>query len=636
MNRELVASLALFTTLYRSKKGNVLSIIALYIVSLMRKYKEKDLFQNNELKELLQENYRINIPSAVIQKTCTDNQTIFRWTKKGYALQKNFQDAEVDVFEKDIEDSSEKCEKLISDFHAYVAKERKCNADDLEDKKILKDAFLDYIKDKENLDIESPTCKLISQYIIEHDDDTDFIALLDSIREGLVIYDGMRYADPSTERTWKTETTFILDVQYLFSCFGFNSSYHKECFDDFFQLVKFINDGVPYKPGRNKRISLCYFPETRIAIENFFCAAEKIKLGELRLELDNEAMAKIVNQCDDEYDVKLLKHKFWDLMKSKDIKELVVPDLIQNNAYLFETDNLNKLVDTEFQNDEREQALDLFRFADYINILRKGKTVPQWEDCGYVFLSDSNLTYKVSKFLKRNDKQAITPVFQKMEWFTQKLWFASKQPVVDDKNLSSFSVLNRAKNIVSSLCKESVAKAYKEYLSKNCSNRVFEEFYQELRNEDYSYESVNKMSVRNKIRLSENDAMQVFLDAKKRQEEEKRVREEKISYLQNQLEKERADNTTKSAFEKKYGLWFNHYLGVTILVGFIYVLIAALVISIKLYSLGFILMFLSFIIIISNWIPFVTSFRNNYRQKLYEQFKENMRKEGSENRGLHR
>lgn len=625
MNRELVASLALFKTLYKSKKGNVLSIIALYIISLMRKYKDKDLFQDKELKDLLQENYQINIPSAVIQKTCTDNQTIFKWSKKGYALQINFQDAEVDDFEKDIEDSSEKCEKLIADFHAYVAKERKCKVDDLEDKKILKDAFLDYIKDKDNFDIESPTCKVISQYIIEHDDDTDFIGLLDSIREGLVIYDGMRYADPSNERTWKTETTFVLDVQYLFSSFGFNSSYHKECFDDFYKLVKFINDGVPYKAGRNKRISLRYFPETRTAIENFFRVAEKIKLGELRLELDNEAMAKIVNQCDDEYAVKLLKHKFWESIKLKGITECDAPDIFQNKDYLFETENLDKLVDDEFPIDEREQARDLFRFADYINIMRKGKTVPKWEDCGYVFLSDCNLTNKVSKFLKRNDRQAITPVFQKMEWFTQKLWFASKQPVVDDKNLSSFSVLNRAKNIVSSLCKESVAKAYKEYLSENCSNGVLEEFYQELRNEDYSFESVNKTSVRKKICLSEHDAMQVFLDAKKRQEEEKRLREEKISHLQSQLEMERADNTTKSAFGKKYGLWFDYYLEVTMFVGAIFVLIAVLVISFKFTLLGVILLVLSSIIIASNWIPFVISFRNNYRQKLYVKFKASLR-----------
>ena len=299
----------------------------------MRKYKEKDFFQDKELKDLLQENYQINIPSAVIQKTCTDNQTIFRWTSKGYTLQNSFQVAEVDDFEKDIEDSSAKCEKLIADFHTYVAKERKCSVDDLEDKKILKDAFLDYIKDKDILDIESPTCKLISQYIIEHDDDTEFIGLLDSIREGLVIYDGMRYADPSNERTWKTETTFILDVQYLFSSFGFNSSYHKECFDDFYQLVKFINDGVPYKAGRNKRISLRFFPDTKTAIENFFRAAEKIKLGVLRLELDNEAMTKIVNQCDDEYAVMLLKHKFWDSIISKGITECDAPDIFQNKDY---------------------------------------------------------------------------------------------------------------------------------------------------------------------------------------------------------------------------------------------------------------------------------------------------------------
>lgn len=621
MNRELVASLALFKTLYKSKKGNVLSIIALYIVSLMRKYKDKDLFQVKELKDLLQENYRINIPAAVIQKTCTDNQIIFRWTKKGYALQNNFQDAEVDIFEKDIDDSSEKCEKLIKDFYEYVASERGCKDEELEDKRVLKDAFLDYIKDKDNLEIESPTCKLISQYIIEHDDDSAFLVLLDSIREGLIIYDGMRYADPSNERTWKTETTFILDVQYLFSSFGFNSSYHKECFDDFYKLVKYINDGIPFKAGRNKRISLCYFPETRISIDNFFGAAQKIKLGEIRLELDNEAMTKIVNQCEDDYDVKLLKHKFWESLASKGIIECEAPDLVQNKEYLFETENLDNLVDTEFSKDEREQARDLFRFADYISICRKGKTVPKWEDCGYVFLSDSNITHKVSKFLKRNDKQAFTPVFQKMEWFTQKLWFASKQPVVDDKNISSFSVLNRAKNIVSSLCKESVSKAYKKYLLDDCPNKVLEEFYQELRTEDYSFETVDKATVREKISLSEKDAMKVFLDAKKRQEDEKKQREENLSRLQEELESVRSDNTTRVAFDKKYGLLFNHYLEVVVFIGVILALFATLCFSFRLFVAGIFLLVLSCIIICSNWIPFVVRCKNELQQKKYRQFK---------------
>ena len=626
MNKELVASLALFKTLYQSKKGNVLSIIALYIVSLMRKYQDKEFFTEKELKDLLQDNYRINIPSAVIQKTCIDNQSIFRWKRKGYSLQDNFQSTEIDVFENDIEDSSKKCEKLVDDFYAYVANERKCTVDELADKVILKEAFLDFIKDKDNSDLESPTCKIISQYIIEHDDDIVFLDLIDSIREGLIIYDGMRYADPSNERTWKIETTFILDVQYLFSSYGFNSSYHKECFDDFYNLVKLINDGVPYKAGRNKRISLRYFPETKIAIENFFCAAQIITRGEARCELDNEAMVKIVNQCDDEYEVTLLKHKFWDYLRTRGITEIDSPDIILNKDYLFETDDLNKLVDYEFLQEDREQARDLFRFADYINILRKGKTVQKWEECGYVFLSDSNITHKVSKFLKRNDKQALTPVFQKMEWFTQKLWFASKRPLIDDKNLSSFSVLNRAKNIVSSLCKDSVAKAYKKYISDDTiNNKVLADFYQELRNEDYSFESVRKSTVREKIRLSEKDAMQVFLDAKKRQEEENRKKEEQIDNLQNQIKSQRIDKKIKEAFDKKYGLWFIHYVEVTLFIGIILILLAVIAMSMKYCVIGIVLLVVSCMIVVSNWIPYVERFRNNLHQTLYERFKKSFR-----------
>lgn len=620
MNKELVASLALFKTLYKSKKGNVLSIIALYIVSILRKHKEKDTFMDSDIKNYLKGAYNIDIPAAVIQKTCIENQVIFRMSKKGCSLQRNFQDAEVDMFESDIEASSQKCDNLISAFYSFVATERKCTVQELEDKIQLKRAFLNYVKDQDNYDIESPTCKLISQYVIENDDE-ETTNLLDDIREGLIIYDGMRYADPSNERTWKCETTFVLDVQYLFSSFGLNSSYHKECFEDFYNLVKFINDGVPYKAGRNQRITLCYFPETTLLVNKFFKAAERIKLGEERLDPGNEAMTKIVGQCSDEYSVKLLKHKFIEHLKLMGINECNTPDLIDGKQFLFETGDLNKLVDKEFEEDERDQARDLFKFADYINIWRRGKTSNKWEDCGYVFLSDSSLTNKVSKFLKRNDNQAITPVFQRMEWFTQKLWFASRRPLIGDKSIASFSVINRAKNIVSSLCKESVTKAYKEYKSCNASNIVLEEFYNEIRSEDYSFENVNKSNVRGKISISQQDALLVFLDAKKRREENDRLQREKIAALEAEISKMKQEREVEARFNSRYGWWFNNITILSIIVGVIMFMASGLFIIVDLYSIAVLLNAFACLLVCSNWLPIVKSFKNKKKEMLLDKIR---------------
>ena len=86
-----------------------------------------------------------------------------------------------------------------------------------------------------------------------------------------------------------------------------NGSFYEECFYDFYNLVKEINEGSPSQKG-TPRIQLRYFPKTKENIDRFFKVAARIKNGEENLYRDDkEAMKSILNNSVDEIGV--LKYK---------------------------------------------------------------------------------------------------------------------------------------------------------------------------------------------------------------------------------------------------------------------------------------------------------------------------------------
>ena len=146
----------------------------------------------------------------------------------------------------------------------------------------------------------------ISSYIIKNEKDIDFVNNLNEIREGLILYHGIRYtADINELGTWKNKMVIYLNTEYLFSALEYNGILFKEIFDDFYNLVCEIN-----APDENK-ISLKYFPETMEEIENFFASAESILKGEKKLLPWKTAMKKIVDSCKYPSDVVALKVDFY-------------------------------------------------------------------------------------------------------------------------------------------------------------------------------------------------------------------------------------------------------------------------------------------------------------------------------------
>lgn len=621
-NTALVASLALFRSLYQSKKGDILSIVSLYILSAVKKV-SPDKFTEEQIATWLDTYFNIVVPGAVIKQALIKNQDLYKWTKSGYELQKIANDVDVSSFEDEVNDSAAKCEKIIDSFYDYVSTNRGGKDITETEKGKLRESFLSYVMDKDNTDVNSPTTKVIAQYIIENESNDQFIELINNIREGLIIYEGMKYEDACNEHSWKKDTVLFLDVQYLFSAFGFNSNYCKSCFDEFYRLVELINSSIPVRPGGKKRITLSYFQETKDVIDKFFTKAQRIKNGSDSYSPESEAMTKIVNQCEDDSAVLLLKAKFYEFLRTKHIEICQDhPDLLDNKDYLFETDLLEKKIEKEFLKEDVDDAKKLIPIADYVNIFRQGKTTKKWEDCGYFFVSDSNISTQLSSMLRANDEQAATPVFLKMDWFTQKMWLVTNQPIVNDNSVT-FNVLYRAKLLVSILCQDSVTKAYKQLQEKDEKDSTLKAFYQELRASDYSVDSTNADNVRQRLELASGDALQIFLDAKKRAEEKDVLQQKQINELTKQIHSRDIDDEVNEIFQRKYGLWLDHYRPVSFFVAAILILVMFLLFANKMLVCGFIIGAIALLVAISSFLNITKRFISQKR----EQIVKNIRKE---------
>ena len=489
-NSDFNAALALFQSLYRSHKGDIFTIIERFILAGVRS-KHLSTVTVASVSELLSDQYHIDIPNSIIQH-CINNQDVFHY-KKGEYLVVSQSEEEVDALLKELDDIDEHNETIVSGLYEEIEHHYLITLTEGEKEKI-REVFFDFVKDRD----KEPDYKYfldINQYIVKHEKNKSFQEALDAIKEGMIIYHGIRYSDTSNATTWKDDTVFFLDMEYLFNACGMNGTFYKECFYDFYNLVKEINEGSPAHNGI-PRIQLRYFTKTKENIDRFFNVAARIKNGEESLYKDNEAMKNILNSSSDEIGVLQNKAQFFKQLNDLGITEYTKEiDLEKNKDFIFDSSSLSVKIDAEFTDEEKEDIAEYLLFADYINILRGGKKSPKLEKCGFIFLSESNLSTRFSKFLRDNDTDARTFVICRMNRFTEDMWFKLRKGIVNQESIATLKVISKAKSIVSGLLSDSVTSNYKKILEESKDPEEKKILYAELRGKRHTPENVTADSI---------------------------------------------------------------------------------------------------------------------------------------------
>lgn len=293
-DNSLIASVALFGELYDSEK-DLYDVIAEFIKSTVLIEKIWS-FSPSEMTTCLKKVYGFDIPEAVIKSTLKN-----RLKNEGFL---NYEQGIYSATEKLINTNERIGLELNKNKNIYQEITQK---------------LIHFIENYENrvlFDSEKKDCerflcsflfgtnhvpdiyiKYITSLIIQNKDDIKFVSDLNSVKEGLILYSGIKYtSDLNQLGTWNTELTVFLDTEHLFNALGYNGIVYEEIFHDFYKLVGEINLSNKRKTGKNK-IHLKYFDEIKKEIDDFFYAAEMTVKNRGSFDPSKTAMISISNGC---------------------------------------------------------------------------------------------------------------------------------------------------------------------------------------------------------------------------------------------------------------------------------------------------------------------------------------------------
>lgn len=472
-NANLLASVALFSELYDSKK-DIYDVIAEFLKAAIIA-ESKWSFNSTEATQLLEELFDFKIPEAVVKQTLKNRLKKENLVSVENGLYTFLSEEEKNnkLVSKEFENLKDSHEQIFSKLCDFIEKSISKKLTE-KDKEELGDNFHSFLLEKPVPDKHS---QYISSFIIEHSNDSIFKEKLNAIKEGLVLYTGIRFtADLNDLGSWNYDFTIFLDTEHLFSSVGYNGLLYEQVYNDFFKLVKEINSNSVNKTGK-KKIELKYFEEIKLEIDNFFSVAERILEGKARLDPSKTAMISILNGCRTPSEIIEKKARFYDELKSKGIHIENKIDYYRDHSYVVEGTRVIEKLKKEAHDNGRilntEECIHYLKLFTKINVLRKGISNIGFDRSSCVLVTANRLAQHLAfdPNVKMDEKD--TPFATSIDFVTDRFWFKLKKGFSDRNALpKSFDIITKAQIVMSSQVNSSISKKFQE-LSKKVENGQF-------------------------------------------------------------------------------------------------------------------------------------------------------------------
>ncbi len=545
----LLASVALFSALYNNDKYKSISDIIAEFIKGAVVSENKWTINSRELTNLLEKVYEFNIPESVVRTTVRNTIKLTATNQGHYVF-----DSSMANDYADLNDNYHSIVQLqigiINSLLDFI--DSKVNTPLSNDEKdIVAQNFKNYLLDRGNTDKYS---SLISAFVIKKQDDIQFTQNLNLIREGVILYQGIRFtADLNELGKWRTELKIFLSTEHLFNALGYNGSLFQQIFDDFYNLVLEINSTTKNKYGE-KLIELKYFQETREEVDAFFQTAEYILKGTATLDPSKTAMKSILEDCKTPSDIKNKRVKFdLELKKRGILYQEFSQSIYSYHDYVVEDTNTIESLKKEAQENQRpfdEQTCRRFmQIFTKINYFRGGESKTKFENIGNIFITGNRFALFLAHQTKVKFKEDDIPFAKDIDYITSKFWFKLKKGFGNKQSIpKSFDVITKAQIILSSQVNQNI---YKEFITlqdqfRNGSltkEEALERSYV-LREKSATPEDVTIDSLDNALEFINNDEFfeDYFREKEKKDKELKQVIIEKEE-LQKELEKRiQADN----------------------------------------------------------------------------------------------
>jgi len=474
--QNLLASAALFSELYNDDNyQNISDIIAEFIkgaITLENKYS----FNSTEITDLLEKIYEFQIPESVVRTTLNNKLKGDIERKDGYYHYKSAVNLSQSI-NHEHETIIESQNKLFLNLIGFIEQKENRELEKAERAEVFEN-FTHFLFDNGFADKFS---NYISAYIILNEKDVEFTNSLNIIREGIILYQGIRFtADINELGKWNTDLTLYLNTEQLFNATGYNGILYQEIFNDFTTLVYEINSANK-STNQRKRIELKYFEETKREVDNFFLSAESIIRGHKKLDPSRAAMKMVLENCHSASDIKAKRVKFDLELKRKgiDLQEFNV-ELSKMSQYNVEDQNsideLQKLSMEKGREFDDFMCSQYFKIFTKINYYRKGESNKPFERIGHLLITDNGFAkYLAHHNLVKFDDDAIS--FAKdMDFIITRLWFKLKKGFSNKQSLpKSFDVVTKARLILSSHINSSISSGFQKLVGETKNGKLTKE-----------------------------------------------------------------------------------------------------------------------------------------------------------------
>jgi len=456
-NSKLIASVVVFKELHDNNK-DIYDIIAEFLKATIILNK-KWHFNSTEITSLLESEFDFNLPEAVV-KTALKRRLIksgFLFLNYGEYSVKSIDSKINPEFEANYERKKsiykETEEQIIS--HISEREDRIIGEDEIED---IRDTIKNFLLGTFTTDKYS---QHISSFIIKNRNNIQVKQRLNDIKEGLVLYTGIRYtADLNELGKWNTELTIFLDTEILFYFAGFSGVIYQEIFNDFFKLVNEINHS-----SNIKKIKLKYFEETEKEINDFFHVAELIVIGIKTLNPSKTAMKEIINGCSTKSDVVVKRNKlFIDLRTAGILKEDEI-DYYKNYKYNIEdrkvVEEAKRIFSEQGKDFDEERCKTYLKIFTKINVLREGVSNRGFDNCKFIMLTGNSLVHFLARNcnVKVNEKDILFAT--DIDFVTDKFWFKLKKGFGKSEDRpKSFDIITKAQIILSTQINNTVQEKF--------------------------------------------------------------------------------------------------------------------------------------------------------------------------------
>lgn len=453
-----LASYAVFRELYNNGVNDIFDVIAEFIKEVILS-NGKHYFSSSDIRELLEKNYGFDLPENVIKTSIKRIRYVTR-QNKAYIVE-NLKDLKSSVESSQTEIINQN-NKIIDDLLKFI--ESKLS------KKLSEDEQVDVVQSFCSFLLEDTNChkysELISAFIIENQNNEIFAKQLSSIKEGVVLYTGLKFNNDLNDLgSWRSKLTIFLDTEILFHFAGYNGELYRTLFHEFFDLVNEIN-----RKSHKPLITLRYFSEIKNEVESFFAKAEFIVRGLDKPNPNKTAMNSIIDGCKSPSDVIAKKTDFFRLLNKHNILEDSNADYYDPQNYKYNIEDISTI--QAFTSETSiEDIEDSLKLLSKINILRRDSACKLFENAGYILLSENSRTLYLSRHCSIKEGNQV-PLAVDLSFLTSKLWFKLNKGFGGRDLPKTFSAITKAQIVLSKLISESVGKKYDELIQQYKNNEI--------------------------------------------------------------------------------------------------------------------------------------------------------------------